>query len=56
MVEGGLVVMLYVTLTTPGTSEVILAASFRSKANGSLVGEAVTASLLSQQRTSIWNP
>ena len=50
---GGLAVTLYVTLTTPGTSLMMRSAIPRRVANGSSVGVAATASVLSQHRTSI---
>lgn len=53
IVEGGLVAILYVTLTIPGTSRMISRASVSRVSNGSRVGTAVRASTLSQQRTSI---
>jgi hypothetical protein len=50
IVEGGLVATLYVTLTTPGTLLRIFPAIRSSVCQGSLVGVAFLASMLSQQR------
>jgi hypothetical protein len=56
IVDGGFGAMLYVTLTTPGTSRIISPEIFSRTSNESGVGVAVRASTLSQQRTSICWP
>ena len=56
IVEGGLLAMLYVTLTTPFTSWIISPAMLVRISYGSCVGVAVLASILSQQRSSICRP
>ena len=53
IVEGGFEAMLYVTLTTPGTSDVILLANPSNTPKGISVGCAVLASILFQHLTSI---
>ena len=53
IVEGGFVAILYVTLTMPGTFSIISRESSSRISKESRVGDAVRASTLSQQRTSI---
>lgn len=56
IVEGGFDAILYVTLTTPGTCSTISRESVSRISKESRVGDAVRASTLSQQRTSICWP